>query len=118
MSKINTNVSDTPAVYLRNKRKNLGLTQDEFASLFDMSKDTYRKYEEEERTPSRYVLRMMKIVISYYEKEQMSMNTMATISFLEAARQECLAKYFCKEQHDIVNMVFAYLIGKAEQKEV
>lgn len=60
---------DTPMVYLRLKRESLGMTQREFAMLFNMSWDTYRKYEDGTRRPSRNAFAMMKLIVECYEKE-------------------------------------------------
>lgn len=58
-----------PLVYLRLKREALGLTQKEFAELFFMKKDTYRKYEEGIRKPSPVAFRLMKVLIEQYENQ-------------------------------------------------
>ena len=63
-------VHDVPMVYLRLKREELGLSRKEFAAIFDMDEDTYRKYEEGVRHPRDNAFRMMKKLIAYYEKEQ------------------------------------------------
>lgn len=62
---------DIPMVYLRLKREAFGMNQKEFATIFDMSWDCYRKYEEGTRRPVEYAYRMMKLLIEYYEKEHM-----------------------------------------------
>lgn len=109
-------INNIPTVYLKTKRKELGLTQDEFADLFGMKTDCYRKYEEGNRTPPDYVFHMMKIVIDHCEKGHSYTNLVS--DFLESVRQDSLTKIFCKEQHDVVNMVFDYITRKAEQERV
>jgi DNA-binding transcriptional regulator YiaG len=50
-------------LYLRRKRDKLGLSRKEFAALFEMDVDTYRKYEEGTRNPRDNAFRMMKKLI-------------------------------------------------------
>lgn len=106
--------NNTPATFLKTKRKELGLTQEDFAEVFDMTKDTYRRYETGERTPPENIYRMMKLLISHYENRITSANAISVNDFLENARSESLSKIFCNEQHDIVNMIFDYLTRKAK----
>lgn len=109
-------INNIKMVYLKRKRKELGLSQNDFASLFGMKKDCYRKYEEGNRVPPDNVFCLMKIIVDYYEKEHSSTNTISVVDFLESVRQDSLTKIFCEEQHDVVNMVFDYLTRKAEQE--
>ena len=113
-SNIMNDINNTPATFLRNKRKELGLTQEDFAEVFDMTKDTYRRYETGERVPPENLYRIMKLLISHYENRISSANAISVIDFLENARSESLQKIFCEEQHDIVNMIFDYLTRKAK----
>lgn len=66
--------SEMPLVYLRLKRESLGLTQKEFAEIFYMNGDTYRKYEEGVRRPSKVAFRLMKVLIEQYENQHMESN--------------------------------------------
>lgn len=108
------NINLTPATFLRNKRKELGLTQDDFAEVFDMTKDTYRRYETGERIPPENLYRTMKLLISHYENSISSADALSVNNFLENARTESLKKIFCAEQHEIVNIIFDYLTRKAK----
>ena len=66
--------SEMPLVYLRLKRESLGLTQKEFSEIFYMNGDTYRKYEEGVRRPSKVAFRLMKVLIEQYENQHMESN--------------------------------------------
>lgn len=65
-------ISNIPIAFLKVKRNELGLTQEEFSKLFGMTRDCYRQYEEGKRVPPDNVFRMMKIIVAYYEKEKKS----------------------------------------------
>lgn len=67
MQEIMEMIESVPLAYLRMKREALGLTQKNFAKLFDMDEDVYRKYESGERRPKANVYQMMKLIIRQYE---------------------------------------------------
>lgn len=107
------NASNTsPVVYLKTKRKELGMNQGEFADIFGISKDVYRKYEENARNLPDDKFLIMKKTIEYYEKLNLCEKTIVSVEFLETARQECLVKIFKEEHHVIVNLVFDFLERK------
>ena len=101
-----------PRAYLRNLRKEMNMTQDEFAELFVLSKDCYRKYEDGQRNITENVYRMMLRILEYHRKK-VEVENFST--FLEEIRQECLTSIFCEEKHEIVNIIFDYLLRKVER---
>lgn len=102
-----------PRVHLKNLRKQMDMTQEEFAELFVLTTDCYRKYETGERNLTENVYRMMLRILEYHKKE-IAVDNFST--FLEEIRQECLTSIFCVEKHEIVNMVFDYLLRKVERE--
>lgn len=101
---------DKDLKYLENKRKALHLTQDEFGKLFNISGDIYRKYISKNRGLKETNFRMMKIIIEYYEAAENSINSISISDYLEHLRNSCLNTIFSKEQHDVVNMIFDFII--------
>lgn len=110
---------DVAIAYLKKKRKELGLTQDEFGKLFDLPDGCYRKYETEQRGLSVVVFRMMKIIIAEYEKSKLNvdMNSILSSDYLETLREECTCSIFTKEQSSIVNLIFDYIIRNVKTTE-
>lgn len=102
-----------PRQHLKNVRKSMGMTQEEFAELFMLSQDCYRKYELGDRNLTDNVYRMMLCILEYHKKE-VAVNNFST--FIEEMREECLTNIFCEEKHETVNMIFDYLKRKVKQK--
>lgn len=101
-----------PRQHLKNVRKSMGMKQEEFAELFMLSVDCYRKYELGDRNLTDNVYRMMLRILEYHKKGVMIDNFSV---FLEEMRRECLTNIFCLEKHETVNMIFDYLIRKVNQ---
>ena len=110
---------DNAPMYLKKKRKEFGLTQDEFAKLFDLSGDCYRKYETKQRGLNEVMFRMMKLLITEYEKSRNaeSMKCILSSSYLEILRKECINSIFRTENAEIVNLVFDYIIRNVKVTE-
>lgn len=102
-----------PRQHLKNVRKSMGMKQEEFAELFVLSVDCYRKYELGDRNLTDNVYRMMLRILEYHKKE-VAVDNFST--FIEEMRQECLTNIFCEEKHETVNMIFDYLKRKVKQK--
>lgn len=101
--------------FLRMKRKEFGLNQKRFAKIFGMNWDVYRKYEEGVRNlPIDKFVKIME-AIQNYEKCIYGKNVNYVNTFLEDIKKECLTQTFCKEQSDMVNMIFDDIKRKAEQ---
>lgn len=109
----------TARVYLKKKRKEFGLTQDEFAQLFGLSSGCYRKYETGQRNLNDVIYRMMKIIIGMYEADKIRVNLDSLLSsdYLEMLREECIRTIFKSEQAYLVNLVFDFIIRTVRAKE-
>lgn len=105
-----TNVGNKELEYLENKRIALHLTQDEFGKLFDISGDIYRKYISRNRGLKEINFRMMKIIITYYEAAENSINSISVSNYLEHLRESSLNAIFNEEQQVVVNVIFDYII--------
>lgn len=115
MSEISNATNELRRAFLRTKRKEHHLTQDEFAELFGMTKDCYRKYENGERRIPDNIYRMMNIIINNLEEKGICKDMVSVNDFIEEIRQASLISVFDKSQHDLVNVIFDFIIRKLKE---
>lgn len=117
MSKSTRKYADTEELeYLENKRKELHLTQDNFAELFSMSGDVYRKYINNSRCLDMSIFRMMKIILEYYEDAENYANSISVVDFIESLKTRTLILIFDKQHQYIANLIFDYIINQTKHR--
>lgn len=102
------------AVYLKKKRKELGMTPGKFAELLGVPKNIYQQYEKGDKNVSDNKFYDMKRIIESYEKIVYGKCPIDIGKFLEISRNEFLKNISCRGQIDIVNAVFDFLIRRLE----
>lgn len=108
--KCNTNMTSTEKkMFLKNKRKELGMTQQQFAEILGLRYETYRKYEatnKDCRHISDGLFEIVTLKIQLYEKEHEGeiIGKICISRFLECNRNDLICSFSTRNEREIAGI--------------